>query len=76
MNDRELVICAKYRNLGFDYLHKGWPDFLFFKDDEVIFVEVKRKQKHITEKMGLSAHQRQVSEIFKSLGLTVKVEYV
>ena len=75
-NVREIAVLEKYKKLGYDYLTKGYPDFCFYNDEEVIFVEVKRKQKRKTAKMGLSIHQRKMIDIFKRLGLKVSIEYV
>ena len=75
-NRCEIAVCDKYKAMGYDYLTKGYPDFCFFNDREVIFVEVKPKQKRPTKKMGLSKHQQKMIEIFKRIGLDVRVEYV
>ena len=75
-NWREISVVRKYRSLGYNYLSKGYPDFCFYNDNEIIFVEVKRKQKHITKRMGLSIHQEKMIELFKRLGLDVRIEYV
>jgi len=75
-NKREIEIYEKYKKLGYDCLTKGYPDFCFFNDNEILFIEVKKKQKRITKKMGLSAHQNKMIELFKRLGLNVSVVYV
>ena len=75
-NHRERAVYEKYRSKGYECLTKGYPDFCFFNDEEVIFIEVKRKQKRVSDKMGLSNHQRRMIDIFKRLGLNVKIEYV
>ena len=75
-NHREISIFEKYIDLGYECLTKGYPDFCFFNDKEVIFIEVKRKQKRPSKKMGLSQHQNKMIEIFKRLGLNVSVVYV
>ena len=79
-NKREISVYEKYKSLGYDCLTKGYPDFCFFKDKEgsyeVIFIEVKRTQKRPTIKMGLSKQQRKMIDIFKGIGLNVKIEYV
>ena len=43
-NKREISVCKKYTELGYEYLSRGYPDFCFYNDNEIIFVEVKRKQ--------------------------------
>lgn len=65
----------KYTRLGFEYLKKGWPDFLFYKGDKIIMVEVKKELKIPTQKMGLSSHQRKMREIL-SKHFDYKVEYL
>lgn len=75
-NKREIQILEKYKNLGYDFLTKGYPDFCFFKENEILFVEVKRKQIKKTIKAGLSKHQRKMIDIFKKLGLNVIIEYL
>jgi hypothetical protein len=75
-NRREIAVYNKYKDLGYDCLTKGYPDFCFFNDDEVIFIEVKKGQKHPSKKMGLSSHQSKMIELFMRLGLNVSVEYV
>ena len=74
-NKREKEIAEKYEKLGFNYLHKGWPDFCFYNDEKIFFLEVKRKKKK-TSKMGLSIAQRKMIEIFKRLNLEIFVEYI
>ena len=75
-NHREIAVLKKYQSKGYDFLCKGYPDFCFFNDNEVIFVEVKRKQKRPSKKMGLSSQQSKMISLFKRLGLNVSVEYV
>lgn len=62
-NERERQIAQRYLNNGWEVLHKGWPDFLMFKDGKIRMIEVKRTQRRITKKMGLSAHQKRVREL-------------
>ena len=75
-NKSEIAVYRKYKEQGYNCLSKGYPDFCFYNDTEVIFVEVKRKQKRITKQMGLSQYQRKMIDIFKRLELNVLVEYV
>ena len=54
---------------------------LFFEPDLKKFtfegkVEIQIKIQKPTEKMGLSKHQQKMIDIFKRLGLNVRVEYV
>lgn len=67
-------MLAQYKRLGYEYLTKGYPDFCFYNDKEIIFVEVKVKCD--TPKRGLSIHQKKMHEIFRRLGIEVKVIYV
>ena len=73
-NFREKTIKEKYEKLGYEVLHKGWPDFLIFNDKDVIFLEVKRQQKFETKKSGMSKHQTKMHEILKRCGLKVLIE--
>ena len=75
-NKREQSVFKKYTELGYNCLTKGYPDFCFYKDKEVVFVEVKRKQKKPSSQMGLSKHQRKMIDIFIQLGLDVRIEYI
>lgn len=75
-NKREIAVRDRYLNQGYECLTKGYPDFCFVRGNEVIFVEVKRKLKYPTSKMGLSKQQRRMIDILKQLGLEVRVEYV
>jgi hypothetical protein len=75
-NKAERSVYDKYTKLGYNCIAKGYPDFCFFNDNEVLFVEVKRKQRKPSKKMGLSVHQQKMIEIFKRLGLNISVEYV
>ena len=76
MNKREEEVAEKYERMGFKNLHKGWPDFIFYNDDKIFFVEVKRKQKCPSKKMGLSSHQSKMISLLKRLGVDVCVEYL
>jgi hypothetical protein len=77
-NKRERAFQEEAILDGYEVLSKGWPDFLLYKQltNKAVFVEVKRKQKHVTLKMGLSKHQQRVHEILKNLGLNVKTIYI
>lgn len=75
-NARERSVIQQYALDGYECLTKGYPDMCFFNENEVVFVEVKRKQKRPSTKMGLSPHQRKMHEIFARLGFTIKVVYV
>jgi len=74
-NKRELSVYNKYTELGYNCLTKGYPDFCFYNDNEILFIEVKRKQVRSSIKMGLSKHQKTMIDVFKRLGLNIIVEY-
>lgn len=75
MNNREVQVFNKYSKEGWEIYHRGFPDFIMFKDGMVKFVEVKRKQKRPTKKMGLSRYQRRVIEILNTISSCI-VEYI
>ena len=76
-NRRERAIQERAVNAGYEILHRGWPDFLVYKEDtnEAIFLEVKRKCKR-PHKTGLTKYQKRIHQILKNLGLTVKVVFI
>ena len=76
MNRRERKVATKLKEEGWNILTKGYPDLFCYRKNEIMFVEVKRKQKRPTKKMGLSKYQRKMIEILKGAGLKVIVEYV
>jgi hypothetical protein len=60
---------------GYHCLKRGWPDFCFFNDKEVFFVEVKNDSEKELTTGGLNKYQSEMIGIFKRLGLNVRVEY-
>lgn len=66
-NLRESKILTRLLKKGFEVYHRGFPDFLAYQEETntLIFVEVKRKQRRKTHKMGLTVYQRRVIEILK-----------
>lgn len=66
-NRREAKVSESLQAQGYEVYHKGFPDFLAYnpQTSKLLFVEVKRKLRRPTEKMGLSAHQRRVIEILR-----------
>ncbi len=74
-NKREQTVTEKYLSEGYEVLKKGWPDFLFIKENNIILVEVKRKQKKPSVAMGLSKHQRAMKDILSKYFEYI-VEYV
>ena len=75
-NKRENAVIEKYVKQGYSFITKGYPDICFYKDNDIFFIEVKRKQIRPSTKMGLSIHQRKMHKIFHRLGLNLKIEYV
>lgn len=77
MNYREIKTFKKLKNKGYEVYHKGFPDFLVYneKTNKLIFVEVKRKLKRMTKKMGLSKHQHRVIDILKKF-IPVEIWYI
>ena len=80
INRREKRVLDKHVSEGWIGLHKGWPDFLFYRRIdgklELKLVEVKKTQSRRTTKMGLSKHQRVVCDLLKEYGLNVVIEYI
>jgi Holliday junction resolvase-like predicted endonuclease len=74
-NRREQLVMEKYISQGYEFLKKGWPDFLFYKGDKIILVEVKRKQKRPSKKRGLSGAQRKMQDILSKYFKFI-IEYV
>ncbi len=66
-NRREAYVYDHAINKGWNILNKGWPDFILYKKDKIMFVEVKTKgQKTLNtnrRKEGLSPHQLKMKEI-------------
>ena len=77
-NKREKQFQKEMLEQGFEVFSRGWPDFLVYdrENNKAKFVEIKRKQKRPSEKMGLSQHQRNVLEILKNIGLGVEIRYI
>lgn len=73
-NKRERRVAEEYEREGWEVLHKGWPDFLMFRNGEIRLIEVKRKQRRKTKKMGLSEHQNRVKQILEKV-LAYEVRY-
>lgn len=77
-NKRERKVQQEYLKKGYEVYSRGWPDFLMYhqEKDELVLIEVKRKQKRPTQKMGLSKYQQRVIEILRHKGIKVEVVYV
>ena len=76
-NPCERKVAEIYTKMGYKYLKKGWPDFLFVKENpfEVVFVEVKKKPMSKVPR-SIKYHQETLLEILKRLGLNVRVEFI
>ena len=76
-NKRERIVYDELVSQGYEVYHKGYPDFLAYKSDtnELLFIEVKKKQKKPSLKMGLSDHQRRVIDVLRKF-IEVKIVYV
>lgn len=78
-NPREKEIQEDLMNQGWNVLYKGWPDFLFYKEENgkivAFFVEVKRKGKEFSNTYAtkLSPEQKKMHYVLKKLGLDIKV---
>lgn len=68
-NRREAYVYDHAIKNGWNILNKGWPDFILYKEDKIMFVEVKNKgQKTLNNsrrKEGLSLHQLKMKEILE-----------
>ncbi len=76
-NRRENIVLYELLQKGYEVFHKGYPDFLVYDEanNELSFIEVKRKQRRKTKKMGLSKHQQRVIEILKKFH-KVEIRYI
>ncbi len=54
-------------------ISKGWPDFIFYNDKEIIIVEVKKKNQR-DEGQDPSEVQTKCHEILKRHGINVVIE--
>lgn len=72
----EQLVIDKYTKKGYSCLKRGYPDFCFYNDNEVFFIEVKKEGEERLKSRGLNKYQVKMIDIFKRLGLSVKVEYV
>ena len=85
-NHRERAVQEDCIRSGWKVLYKGWPDFLFYKEEngkiQAFFMEVKRKPYHngrgaFTQRktfdVRLSPEQEEMHRVLKLLGLDVKL---
>ena len=76
-NPREKEVAEEYVKKGFYALAKGWPDFIFYKDDgTVLMVEVKKKRKTSPRRSTqVGGAQAKCHEILRQHGFEVIIEY-
>ena len=71
-NWREQTVYEHLHKKGWNALHRGWPDFLFYRKRkgiyELFFVEVKRVPKRNPRFRGLSSQQWLMSRILRQVG--------
>ncbi len=78
VNESERLIKEKYEKQGYKCLSSGFPDFIFFREEDngniisnsIFFCEVKSLSDNI------KLNQYKCMEILKALGLNVKLEIV
>jgi len=70
VNASEKEILEYYESRGYRVYRRGWPDFCFEKDGQVLFVEVKRKNQ-----AGIKPDQQAIRDLFRRLGLTYMVAF-
>ena len=63
-NEAEGQLYDELTNRGWTVSKRGWPDFMCYKDDQVICVEVKRKEYH-----NLRKDQFRVMRVLASYGI-------
>ncbi len=63
-NEAEKEFFEKAVSEGWEPSKRGWPDFICYRDGEVIFVEVKRRGRR-----GLKEQQFRVMRILATAGL-------
>jgi len=67
MNCYEKEIKSILLDMGYEVLEKGWPDFLAFKNDRMIFVECK------SEKDRPLKHQERLLNVLCAFGMEVYI---
>lgn len=68
MTEEETKVYNELRKEGYTVLHKGWPDFLAFKDGKLRFIEVKRSRQY-----GLSKDQKLMHDYLSLSGFPVEI---
>jgi len=82
-NLREREVQEQGLRDGWKIFSKGWPDFLFYKEEnnkfEAFFVEVKRKPYKNMSKtifdVELSPEQKELFSVLEKMGLKIKIIY-
>lgn len=74
-NKSERIVQEYYHKHGYKSIHRGFPDFCFYKENgkgkrEYIFVEVKRSNQN-----SIKPAQRKMRNIFKRHGIAYKVAF-
>ena len=70
MNETETIMFQKYKDMGYDVIHHGIPDFVLLKDHEIKFREIKGRCPN------LSDSQKQAIKLLQEHGFDVKVDTV
>ena len=61
-NKHEEGVRSWFEKNGYSSLARGWPDFVFWKDDEIIFVEVKPPGSR-----SIKTHQFEIKQLLERL---------
>lgn len=70
MSLAEDLIKQRYEDNGWETFRNGWPDFAFYRNGEIVFVEVKGPTD------ALSKKQLEMHTLLRALGIEVRVEHV
>ena len=68
-NKSENCVLDYYEKRGYSAIKNGWPDFLIFNQNELIFVEVKKDR----NRAGLSKRQKAMALLLKRVAIEVKL---
>jgi hypothetical protein len=72
-NRREREVLERFESQGFKALKKGWPDFLFYKDGEIVMVEVKETTTTYREDGTLHSSARNEENPFPILHVSRRI---
>lgn len=70
MNDCEKAVAKELETEGWTVLHRGWPDFLAIRGDELKFIEVKPNPCDDDVSL-LSPYQKAMREALTKIGVHV-----